>query len=248
MSAFTENDWLRGIPLNTSYYHFASEDDSDEYQSQFIKTNTLTVGMNLIAMAMGKQDFIDPQLRTDQAVLHRHMELGRKLKDQLINWVLQGQLISIGYQSPRKAADDPISIPLDMWTQRVNWEKNQIEGNGLVIEGVRILHPNWIKGTQRQLANAIKENDISQEKPEFESRNPGRPSSRDLIIHAYIECQNIGWIDFDKSMDLAIKTIQEWISRNYEKEYKGGKGFSKETIRRLITDDFKHKSLEIKQP
>lgn len=213
------DDWKRGVDLSRARQHFATPEQQEAYADLSKGHSGIEVIANVIAAATGNQDQDFGKLQERAA---QFSDLNTQLKRQLLHWLSSEILIALGFSYPRQPDDLPCLIPIDLWAQSVGWDKSKVEGNGLRIDAVRILHPQWIGGTESTES----------------SKSPGRPSKVPMILEAYESLLGSQKIDFSAPKKSAVRQIRDWISTNHPDQFENGKGLGDEVIRRTIAERF----------
>src|SRR5262249_40297240 len=106
---------------------------------------------------------------------------------------------------------------------------SEITGNGLKFAGVRVVRAGWAS----QIAKTPASPQLHRS-----GKKPGRPPTKPMISTAYRGLKVMGRIDFSKPMKVAIDQIKKRVVREFP-EHNWGRGPSDETVRRVISADFR---------
>ena len=146
-----------------------------------------------------------------------------------------GILVGYGFIHPRKPQDYPQPIPLDVWNRNADAWESSVSGNGMSFLAVRV-------GTMARYRRLV----ATTESQEAE-RPVGRPPVREKVREAFQALCEAKLIDADGSLSKTYQPIRDWLSRAYPENADQFSKLAGETIRRVITDDFKAMSSGNKQ-
>jgi hypothetical protein len=226
-----EQAWTAGLPLRTAYDRFASVKASQEEDSEVAHIRHL-----LETKKFRPEDFPRViQMAGNQVSAYFQFQ-GRRW-ESLVAKLAAGKLIATGYVLPRRIADEPTWIPLDVWhSSKIDWDRSSLNGGGLEFESVRIVRARQ-SAAQRLMASIIRFEDFMPPR-----RRAGRPSRVTEIWNAYEHLKKAGAIDFSQPIKIAADKIRASIRESYPAHVQGEKGLRYEAIRRVISPDFlKHK-------
>ncbi len=218
----TKEAWNKGVDLGHSPYAFASANTkaAHDEQKEVEAPHKLLEKLSQAAQEQngkGWQGFAQA-LQAVGTISNELPNIQRAMKDNILHWLKDSKLFAYGYAMPRNPGDTPVRLPDDVLVQRfVKWGQNQIKGNGLHFEAVRIAHP-------------------SMTLPKAQKR-PGRPTGRDNILAAYEQIKEMGQIN-SSSLEKSAQIIQKHLMHNVLNTDTVPKGHSVQTIKKHIRDDF----------
>jgi hypothetical protein len=127
-----------------------------------------------------------------------------QIRDRVLKFLAERQLIGIGFALPRRPADTPAEIPSDVWAGKVDWENSAVSGNGLNFVSVRLVTSAMLSKTVRQIAP-----------PVTPQGRVGRPSIKKFAIEAYDALKFAGAIDYSKPMTVCFDQVRRWLEKSY---------------------------------
>lgn len=156
----------------------------------------------------------------------------RRMQTAICSALLTGQYIAIGFEIPRKASDAPIFVPADLLRSIgcFDWKKSRIQGNGLTIEVVRLVHKDWLAPTPPSqplpaLPSALVPDAVGKARP-------GPKSRKDEVLVAYRELLTRGEIasrdDYKVMWQKIFKLIFEKTGDGKKLDYRTVQRFLKE--------------------
>ncbi len=169
--------WEKAIPLRDSIYRWGDRGTAETLREVNQRApHPLTVLSEMVQKVSEGHDLSKGALLTpDEWPLQK--SLRATLEKQIRGYLLRGSLVGMGYALPRRPADAPERVPIDLWQGFINWEQSKVSGNGLEFVVVRVIRP-----------------EVGQE---FAAA-PGRPSRRDQIVAAFKALDAEGLIDRTK--------------------------------------------------
>ena len=122
----------------------------------------------------------------------------KKIKNSLIQKLINGGIIAYGYQLPRKIEDIPVKIPKDFFlSEKTNWDKSNINHQGIDFTGIRIF-----KNENTQIEIELKKEE--QNNKNFKDYDP------DFMIDEKEAALFLGF---------KVKTLQGWRHKGGGPEY-----------------------------
>lgn len=229
-----ENFWQKGKTLYAALYEFTAPEIRREYNDLELKRNNQN--RNLLGNSGLPSFSANLSNLSETILLNSQIDIVRdKLKWDLLNKIISGKLIGLGYETPVKSSDKPQIIPLHIWPQKIkeiNWEDFSFSKNGINFLNIRIIKKLPAK-------KPIPDKKITL--PIIENKKTGRPSRKKEIISAYEDLKKSGRIDYS----MPLKSHTELIQKNVQKLYpeiKDIKGMKHEAIRRYIGSRFQEDS------
>jgi hypothetical protein len=147
-----------------------------------------------------------------------YSELSRSFQDRkphmLRSMLISGEMISFGFEDPRRLSDPPIRLPADLWKEVDRVFPGELYSEGLLFVGVRFISPDALKAIT-------------------ESHGPkrrGRPSRQHHILEAWADLE-AGFTSEQTRRD-AYLSLREWITKRYPEA--GNKGLSNQTILKVL--------------
>ncbi len=165
-------------------------------------------------------------------------EAEQNLKDYLHSRVIGGKLLAIGYALPRSPTCTPVRIPTDVWNVSVDWDTETVSGNGMKFVAVRIAA---LADVEQRYA-ALPSGPLQVVAPARE-----RPSQKEDIFNAYQSLKQQGAIDPSKSMASHYEPIRSHLCKIHPDRAGQFKTTSDETIRQVISPEFKEMQRAQKQ-
>lgn len=143
---------------------------------------------------------------------------------ELINREL---LIGFGFVYPRMPGSIPKPIPVDVWDGEIDGLESSVTGNGMNYVAVRVitkvqLNRLMVPGEGQEGANTI-----------------GRPSVRKKVREAFLALCDANMVDANGPLSKTYPIIRDWLANAYPDDAEQLSKLAGETIRRVITDDFK---------
>lgn len=164
------------------------------------------------------------------------------LHNNVIHAMNEDRLIALGFESPRKANARPTLVPVDLVAHKVPKFKllspndRSIEKGSLKFEDVHFIWRRFVDEAMKKAENPEPTKLIIETPPE--RNKAGRPSTKEFIQKAYIECRELGLIDFSKFKKDAVFTVLSHIKNNHPQEFGDGKGFDDKTVLKHISKKF----------
>lgn len=166
----------------------------------------------------------DPRFKEATALNTEQLEIHRELEKRLLGFLSRGQLVGIGYSLPRTPDARPAEIPQDVWTGRVKWDKDEVDGNGLRFIAVRVVRPQTVASTPQIQTLAP---DISK----------GRPSRREQVEAAFWALDKEGRIpDFPDNKKSLFAPIIDKIDELFPEEAGNRAGLRDKTLYSIISN------------
>jgi hypothetical protein len=217
--------WERAVPLAEAAFRFGDPALVRSYRERLNHKPGAMSFLCMLTNALGdiskKPEFIPEEMRVTPEERNSFYALARQIDDQLRARLQSGALMAIGFALPRRPDDFPHIVPKSLLiVSRMTIKGNKAEGEGLIFEAIRVASAQT--GTLQIVSKSA----------------PGRPSSRNLIKHAYEACCVEGLIEFDEPQLRAIEKVQEWIKAQRPNDYGHGRGLGVEAIRKVIGNDF----------
>lgn len=224
----TEKDiyylWERACPLSSAYHRLATKEQRAKYEELSEATSFTSMATRFQAHAEETKENPPDEFWKN---IHKanvwgptseRSALTDQLRAQLRTWIRAGEFRVFGFAKPRQPTDKPIEVPTDLWSGFLSWDKSYIEGNGLRIDGLRVMPARWLqkKHTPRQ----------------------GRPSRQGEIQRAYADLKRRQAIDFNGSLNAASHQVQAHIVSQNPNNPDGIKNIGVKAISLAITDDF----------
>lgn len=155
-SANTQKIWKFGIPLNDAWVCFAN----DESKKNFANAPTLLMLADKFtdhAATINGHEAI--QLFSEHAAMNEaHRQLAETMKEALLEWLFNSQLIATGYMENPRQSKAPVFIdPTHFDSCNPNWDFSKIYADGCEWSQVRIsVQITGNKGVVRGLGLAIR--------------------------------------------------------------------------------------------
>lgn len=139
-----------------------------------------------------------------------------------------GELLALGYATPRHANDPAVPIPTEIWGGKIDWDEGTVSSEGLSFVAVKIPKPDAV-------AAVLLTEKIIAEPP----RPVGRPSFKVEIHRAYDVLKIEGRIDFSRPMHTHYQLIRDWLAAHYTDRSQQFLDLGRETIRKELGPRFK---------
>jgi hypothetical protein len=228
--------WNNGIDLDAAAYQFGSPELKDALNQvraamgapKEETSDALTVGtdapwLEVLAVGMAK---IQPAV----AALNDFGDAWSRLRKHLIRAISLGHVVPVGFALPRTPGDTPISVPIDLWSRTIDWKASSVSGNGLEFVAVRVVSDQTARALMAEIDGAFS--------PKLKP-NLGRPSVQREIFDAYISLKEQGLLDFSSSMACHYDLFRDWLCKQFPENSGQYGNLSNETIRRVISAEFK---------
>jgi hypothetical protein len=219
--------WEAGVPLSQAPVAFARAEDRAALLKYRERAGhwQLNAVKNMIAEATKRLDVLEPGERITYEERQHHEDLERRMRDNVLRWLSQEQLLAVGYSHPRQPDDIPRSIPPELFSLLFfRFDSNRIEGNGLRFDVVRVVRTAALFGDK--------------ESTPIVEKKRGRPTAQPVILAAYKASKEAGLIDFSGKKKDAVKCVQQWLRKHKPLDYQTGKGFGPKAIEIAISEDF----------
>lgn len=245
------NLWERSVPLKLAFHSFGPSEDVAEYRrlkaaqppihlGHVIGTLYTAIGQET-EFSAGAQAYKDYTASPSGA---RLKELEQTLKDRTAHLLRTHQLFGIGFNAPRKADDAPCFVSLDCWQEFIGWDSGKVRSGSLKMENVRIGTFRWLEECNTSESETVIK---TPEDDEPKNITYGRPTKRDLMWQAYMECVEAGKIDFSQPKFEAHRTVIAHIRKFHPDQYDNGKGLNKKTFLPIIREHYDAKILKLKR-
>ena len=226
----TDEDWRReaykrGTLLNSTPVPFSTQQLLKSYRYAVKRDNAKANAQILYA----KSSVLNGPSKTPATMRHPRLFYSRKksssdylaqMRLQVVRWVSDGTLKAFGYPAGRKPDDVPVPVPDDLWACTVDWGNSRVTGNGLTMEGVRLI----LKSSLPPMLASLNTSGTN-----IDGRG-GRPSRADEIAEAYKALSKNGEITPDMSLKVAAGKVRATLIQRTGIE----RGLHEETIRPII--------------
>ncbi len=138
-----------------------------------------------------------------------------------------GALIGFGFIHPRRPQDYPQPIPSDVWNRFADAWQSSVGGNGIEFVAVRVA--SMSRYTELLASSGLARSE----------KQVGRPSVAEKVREAFEALCAAKIIDGSGALSKTYQPIRDWLSQNYPENALQFSKLAGETIRRVITDDFK---------
>lgn len=217
--------WSKAAPLSQAYVRFAPIDKAGRYH-ELSETHSWPAIVGRVGQRMSEGAEGWGALR-DSTLQGGELDgLRDELRSACFRYVHTGALKAYGFAIPRAPDDPPQPVPPDLWDGTVNWERSTLQGNGLKMEGVRLIPPHW----EDQL--------VARQATATNRRGPGRRSREDHIREAFDALCKSGQIDFNRPMNRTFEPIRCWVLAKLPNDPDEAKGLNDKTIAKTIREDF----------
>jgi len=147
--------------------------------------------------------------------------------------LLSEVLIGYGFVSPRKPEDIPKRIPSDLWNYSV--ARGSVSGNSLTFDSVRIVSYRTVEGFYARTA-------------ENKAPKPvGHRPVKNHVFEAFETLASADGIDFSQPMSRTYEPIRAWLSNRFPERALEFSDLSDETIRKVVSPEFKPRRKTKKQ-
>jgi hypothetical protein len=217
--------WKRGVPLRDADWHYAPAHLLREYnairapapaplpvtETPAVDLSKLSVETFLMAMRIVAEHTLDP--------FNERCSVRRKMWDRLCRSIKSGELYAYGFYVPRKPADVPLRLPIDMFELRsIN------SGNSLKSARLEFVSVTVIRASEAQ---------------EIESRHPadsiypaigpkGRPTMRIYIRQAINSMYFDGYLPNDHSRKANAREVRRRVL--LDSGHAGGAGLGESVL------------------
>lgn len=174
--------WGRGVPLSEAQWKFADPSISRQAVSKIRAIEAQPESAFDDLPETTKESVKSPELswlREATAVLKPvalQNDARRDCEKDVAAQLQTEALYGIGYHLPRSPTDSPCAIPADVWTGKVDWENDTVEGGGMKFVQVRIIPKSQ---------NLFNVNTSSADRTKYQEPPRGRPSRTDEIEAAF---------------------------------------------------------------
>lgn len=230
--------WNHGVPLSRAWRRFA---ESAKLQRLKVLEASGSPAQTLQAFADALTGAGDEALNAVSARAGESISLQTKMRSDLLRWLHSGHVRAYGYPVPRVPQDPPQLVPSDLWSSAntcVRWEKDEVEGNGLKMAGVRLVITRWEKELLAKAATGTPAPDI---------RSPGRPGVDWPVQEAFAALAESGCIDCERPMTNYHQAVRDWLVARYPDAAHEFEGLNGRTItnhtRALFSDLCRGKKL-----
>lgn len=208
--------WDRATPLSVSIYNFGRPETVKKLNRSKSERPFHKSMPHLFAKMVQSEDSLlspDEIAEADKGLdaLSLQSQLRTELEDEISKKLRSGTLLGLGFDEPRKSADLPVYIPIDVWSGVIQWHKDMVVGNGARFVAVRIVAPD------------------SAETPQV-----GRPSSRHLIEAAFWDLIRQGRFDLTTSTASQFNIVREQIWASNPQLERSPKGFGNKTMQATL--------------
>jgi hypothetical protein len=183
--------WAGGVPLRNSIYAFSNPDKAAAYKATDHTKQIATV-FQAITDAVSSSEAGNSKLAAIQVEAAQTSDLRQELEAEVIAQLRSGDLIGIGFDTPRRSDELPKQVPADIWNiASVKWARDEVQGSGLHMSAVRITRPK-----------------------QAQWKEPGRPGTQTLVEAAFVQLIAEGKIDLQRSIKSHFEVVRERIWRN----------------------------------
>lgn len=155
-----EKTYLSGTPLNEALFKYGAPDSVQNYiavrNTRPAPTNTATPTATLLGALTTINDSItslkahEDKIKSTQEILYR----------EILDKIKSGALIPYSFPLPRKLADLPIRMPIDMFFSGViNWAHSELSYKNFEFMGIRLIEPIEPKLEKSSIELSIEKND-----------------------------------------------------------------------------------------
>jgi len=160
-----------------------------------------------------------------------YIELQRRMRSLVRDWVDNEQLIAVGFAMPRSHEDHPIRVPPDLWTAYHEIRTGQLHTNGLQVVDIRLIAQKQVNPT-RKLAPTLT---ITAEK----RSTPGRPSLKGEIISTYEYLRETGEVDFSGTMVQCCDLVRQNLIQEDPSIAKDSRGLGDKVLAKHLGSFFR---------
>jgi hypothetical protein len=158
------------------------------------------------------------------------VEADRALKENILQYVRHGDLVGFAFEAPRRLQSEAIPVPREAWAGLVQWDRSQLEHQGIRFVEVRLMPAHWEEQLKKRW------HDRFAPAPAAKTRGPEGTARQ--IAEAYTALKEAGQIDFEASMQALYPRVRRWLMAHYPQA-----GFSDskphdETLRKTISPLF----------
>lgn len=189
---------------------------------------------DVLRVASNYSDMDIRYLEHRHCIIDYHPDGHWKDDDPIFELIQARRLVGFGFIYPREPQHFPRPIPMDVWSRDANAWENSVSGNGIGFVGVRLAPVSKFEALMRKFEGRET------------SRTVGRPTVRNEVLEAFQILYEAGQIDPDKPLSQAYQLIRDWLSDAYPENADRFAKLAGETIRRVISDDFKSLSTDKK--
>lgn len=203
--------WRSARPLSNAWLTFAHPKLKSQWKA--LESKSALTALSTSAEQLGHQDtpealqridFMQKLLQPAQEILQARSDVKRRLQDNILNYIKNGQVFAYGFERPRMMASVPVELPEEVFRGRIDWENSAITHAGLHFVEVRLT-------TQR-----IRSEILTGIDPEDAAAPPskGRPTVAPHIAAAVQALLESGQIDISCSARSHYPKIRYWLSQN----------------------------------
>jgi len=213
---------MKTIGLSNYYRAVASNDEWEAYKESSVSTDMLVKGFSSIF----KEDKSMTIMISERVSKSRNLE--NTFQKRMLYGLKTRKLIAYGHAMPRRAEDNIVQIPNDVWLNdpAIKWEKNIVKGQGLEFINV---------GISYGPTPAIQSNTPIKITP---TKKQVRPTVKPEILEAYSALRDAGKIDFSGPQTALLGPICDWLANQYPDRENEFKALDSSTIRKTITKPF----------
>lgn len=213
---------MKTLSLYQLLHHFASADEWGEFTNINVNFGTF---VDVMTAVFAKDKEATSAISKKAG---RSGELRRLFQDRALARLQSGKFVAYGYSMPRRAEDQKVEIPIDVWKvwPSVSWENSTVKGQGL--EFIQV--------------GACPRPEPQQKLPTTQTNNPskkvGRPAVRPNVLEAYNALNDAGLIDFSAPKSALYGPICDWLANQYPERETEFKSLDDSTIRKTISKQF----------